>query len=146
MQKTYNLACNIARTLDLVGDRWTLLIIRDLLAGLSRFNEIRESLKGIAPNILSERLQTLESAGIVRSVLYSQHPPRYEYQLTEQGRALQHVINALAIWGNHFFEPKYQKLVHQECGSEVTIMYYCPHCDSTVKEIAYQPHQGDDDP
>lgn len=138
MQKKYNLACNIARTLDIVGDRWTLLIIRDLLFGHSKFNEIKASLNGIAPNILSERLQSLEAAGIVRSVLYSKHPPRYEYHLTEAGRELKDVICALATWGNRFFAQKYGKVVHQTCGHEVTMAYYCPHCEANVREIAFQ--------
>ena len=136
MPKKYNLSCNIARTLDIIGDRWTLLIIRDLLLGQRKFNELKASLTGIAPNILSERLQLLEANGIVRSVLYSQHPPRYEYHLTEAGRELKYVISALALWGNRFFAEKYYQVVHPVCGHEVNMAYYCPHCDANVNEIA----------
>lgn len=138
MQKKYNLPCNIARTLDIVGDRWTLLIIRDLLLGLNKFNELKASLTGIAPNILSERLQHLESNGIVRSVLYSQHPPRFEYHLTDAGKALKDVIFALAIWGNRFFTEKYASVVHSSCGHEVDMAYYCPHCNETVSDVGFQ--------
>ncbi|WP_047151120.1 winged helix-turn-helix transcriptional regulator [Aneurinibacillus tyrosinisolvens] len=137
MSKNYNLPCNIARTLDLVGDRWTLLIIRELLKGNSKFNEIKASLDGIAPNILSDRLQTLEQEGIVLSNLYSKHPPRYEYELTDKGTELRHVLNALAIWGNRHLEPKYLKLVHTDCNHEVDMAYYCPHCEAYTDDVAY---------
>ncbi|GAX90299.1 winged helix-turn-helix transcriptional regulator [Effusibacillus lacus] len=140
MNKKYNLPCNIANTLDLIGDRWTLLIIRELLNGTSKFNEIKTSLSGIAPNILSDRLQMLEQEGIVSSKLYRKHPPRYEYELTRKGKDLRHVLNALAIWGNRHLEPKYMKLVHTDCNHEVKIHYYCPNCDTTVKEVEYVPN------
>ncbi|MBA4492859.1 winged helix-turn-helix transcriptional regulator [Paenactinomyces guangxiensis] len=86
---------------------------------------------------ISERLQFLEKEGIVHSKLYSSHPPRYEYLLTGRGQELRHVLNAMAIWGNRFLEPKYTKLIHAECGYEVEPAYYCPHCESYVKNIAY---------
>jgi DNA-binding HxlR family transcriptional regulator len=139
MGKKYNLACNIAGTLDLIGDRWTLLIIHELLKGNSKFNEIKLALEGIAPNILSERLQLLEQEGIVSSRLYSKHPPRFEYDLTEKGRELRHVLNALAVWGTRFLQPKYMELVHKECKHQVNIAYHCPHCDRTTTNVTYIP-------
>jgi DNA-binding HxlR family transcriptional regulator len=138
MSKGYNMPCNIAKTLDLIGDRWTLLIIRDLLTGRMKFNDLKLSLSGISPNILSERLQFLEQEGIVYSNLYSLHPPRYEYGLTDKGRALRHVVNALAIWGNRFLQPKYRILVHEDCGHEVRNAYYCPCCGGYVKNMIYR--------
>jgi DNA-binding HxlR family transcriptional regulator len=91
--------CPVACSLDVIGDRWTLLIIRDLFAGKRRYGEFLNSSERIPTNILAERLKRLEGAGLMRSVQYSEHPPRYEYELTEPGRALAPVLNALADWG-----------------------------------------------
>jgi DNA-binding HxlR family transcriptional regulator len=81
--------CPVARSLELIGDRWTLLVVRDLL----------QSLEGISPNLLSSRLKRLERAGIVQRRFYTQHPPRAEYLLTEKGRALSPVVRSIYEWG-----------------------------------------------
>jgi DNA-binding HxlR family transcriptional regulator len=142
MKKKYNLPCNIANTLDIIGDRWTLLIVRDLMDGITKFSELRESLTGIAPNILSDRLQLLEREGLILSKLYSQHPPRYEYKLTKEGWSLKDVLFALAIWGNNHFEKKYFRLVDPACDHEVRLTYVCPQCESyTDKPILKQIEQ-----
>jgi DNA-binding HxlR family transcriptional regulator len=138
MKKKYNLPCNIANTLDLVGDRWTLLIVRDLLAGKTKFNELKQSLAGIAPNILSDRLQVLEKEELVRSHLYSKHPPRYEYELTEEGQKLEHVLNALAIWGNRHFQQKYYDITVPGCRHEAEITYSCKECGTTADHVLYR--------
>lgn len=92
--------CPVARTLSIIGGRWTILILRDLLLrGACRFQDFQESLKGIAPNTLSNRLKTLEAHGIVRRRFYEQHPPRAEYVLTRKGRELVTVIRAMRDWG-----------------------------------------------
>jgi DNA-binding HxlR family transcriptional regulator len=91
--------CPIARTLDLIGDRWTLLIIRDLFLGRSRFNEFRQSTPRISPKLLSERLKRLEEEGIVERALLNGHPPRAEYRLTPKGRSLFPVLFAIGSWG-----------------------------------------------
>jgi DNA-binding HxlR family transcriptional regulator len=92
--------CPVARTLDAIGERWTILILRDLfLKGPRRFQDLQESLAGVAPNTLSARLKDLELRGIVARRLYSEHPPRLEYQLTEKGRTLGPVMKALREWG-----------------------------------------------
>jgi DNA-binding HxlR family transcriptional regulator len=91
--------CPVACSLDIVGDRWTLLIIRDLFAGKSRFGEFAASPEHIPTNILSERLKRLERAGVITSTPYSQHPLRVDYHLTERGRALAPVVDAIAVWG-----------------------------------------------
>lgn len=83
----------------MIGDRWTLLIIRDLLAGKRRFGEFLESPEHIPTNILAERLKRLESAELVASTRYSEHPPRSEYQLTPRGLELRSVLDAVANWG-----------------------------------------------
>src|SRR2546423_996706 len=93
--KSYGLDCPIARTLDVVGDRWTLLIIRDLLRGTHKYQDLLESLQGISTNLLAERLARLVDEGLVIRTLYSDRPPRAEYHLTEQGEHLASVVNAL---------------------------------------------------
>lgn len=105
MKRTYasQLACPIARMLNILGDRWTLLIVRDLLFfNRKRFNEFLDSLDGLSPNLLSQRLKLLEQSGIVERVMYSEHPPRMEYRLTEKGLALRPALEAMAEWGNAF--------------------------------------------
>lgn len=98
--KSYRQICPIARALDVVGERWSLLIVRDLLRrGPLKFQDMQEQLPGIAPNMLSARLKKLEEAGAVQRRLYESHPPRYEYVLTDRGRALKPVIAALWTWG-----------------------------------------------
>jgi DNA-binding HxlR family transcriptional regulator len=98
-QATTRSNCPIACTLDLVGDRWTLLVIRDLMRQRSRFGELLESPERIPTNILADRLKRLERAAVISSACYNEHPPRYEYALTEKGLELGRTINALASWG-----------------------------------------------
>jgi DNA-binding HxlR family transcriptional regulator len=95
----YNQACPVARTLDLIGDRWTLLIIRDMFLGKSRFNEFRLSQPAPPPKLLSDRLQRLEEDGLVERVIYSERPLRAEYRLTERGRTLHAILREIAAWG-----------------------------------------------
>jgi DNA-binding HxlR family transcriptional regulator len=98
----YDMRCPIARTLDIVGERWTILILRDLVVGGPRkFHDFERSLAGISPNTLSTRLKRLEDAGIVERRFYEQHPPRAEYVLTEKGEDLRPVLRALLDWGQH---------------------------------------------
>jgi DNA-binding HxlR family transcriptional regulator len=91
--------CPVACTLDLIGDRWTLLIIRDLFHQKHRFSQFLESGEGIKTNILAERLKRLEAAGLVERTRYQERPPRYEYHLTEAGRSLSPVLKAMYSWG-----------------------------------------------
>jgi DNA-binding HxlR family transcriptional regulator len=92
--------CPIARTLDIVGERWTILILRDLVVqGPRKFQDLERSLAGISPNTLSARLKRLEDSGIVERRFYEQHPPRAEYVLTEKGQELRPVLKALLEWG-----------------------------------------------
>ncbi len=94
--------CVISCTLDLIGDRWSLLIIRDLFLGKRRFRQFQDSPEGITSNILSNRLKRLESEGIVTSRFYSRHPPRAEYLLTLKGEALGPVLKSIMAWGHRF--------------------------------------------
>lgn len=96
----YGLNCPIACALDVIGERWSLLILRDLLKkGPQRFADLQSSLAGIAPNTLSARLKALEAQGVVGTRMYLRHPPRAEYHLTERGRELGPVLKALYNWG-----------------------------------------------
>jgi DNA-binding HxlR family transcriptional regulator len=133
MPKHYDQACPVAKALELVGDRWTLLIVRDLLnEGARRFQDFQQSLKGIAPAILSDRLKLMEEHGLVTRHFYSDHPPRAEYILTDKGKELGLVISALATWGSRHVYPD-AALVHADCGHPVRLGYYCPHCDDRVR-------------
>lgn len=92
--------CPVARGLDIVGDSWTFLILRDLLLdGALKFQDLHASLAGISPNTLSARLKKLEENGLVERRLYAEHPPRAEYVLTAKGRELRPVLKALREWG-----------------------------------------------
>jgi DNA-binding HxlR family transcriptional regulator len=94
--------CPIASTLDLIGDRWTLLLVRDLIAGKTRFSEFLASDERWPTNVLADRVRRLERHGMITSALYSQHPPRAEYHLTPKGRELEPVLQAMGAWGlNH---------------------------------------------
>ena len=92
--------CPIARALELIGDRWTLLILRDLhLEGAQKFHELQDSVEGIGPSTLSDRLKVMLEHGIVERRFYSEHPPRAEYLLTKKGKALLPVLKSLKTWG-----------------------------------------------
>ena len=92
--------CPVARTLQIIGERWTILILRELVPrGPLRFQDLEQSLPGISPTTLSARLKTLEEKGVVSKQLYEEHPPRFEYDLTEKGKELRFALNALRKWG-----------------------------------------------
>jgi DNA-binding HxlR family transcriptional regulator len=112
MQHKYlgNMQCPIARSLERVGEWWSILILRDALQGLTRFDEFQKSL-GIAPNMLTRRLSTLVDSGLLERRLYSERPPRYEYVLTPRGRDFRGVLWALISWGNRHFAPEGESVV-----------------------------------
>jgi DNA-binding HxlR family transcriptional regulator len=91
--------CAVACTLDLVGDKWSLLVVRDLLRGHLTYGDLQNSPEGIPTNILADRLRRLEQAGLVGKSAYHEHPVRYVYGLTEKGKALSDVLGALVRWG-----------------------------------------------
>jgi DNA-binding HxlR family transcriptional regulator len=97
--------CSVARTLELVGERWTLLVIRDAFLGRRRFEEFQESL-GIARNVLADRLAKLVESGIFERVQYQERPERFEYRLTPKGRDLRLTLAALMQWGDEHVSPK----------------------------------------
>src|SRR3954466_13822696 len=93
--------CSIARTLEVIGDRWTLLILRDAFRGVRRFDDLQRDL-GIARNILTDRLQKLVDHGVLMRRLYQERPPRYEYRLTRMGYDLSPALVALMRWGDQY--------------------------------------------
>ena len=98
--------CPVAWTLDIIGDRWTMLIVRDLvLHGPRKFADLQRSLPRASPNTLSDRLKTLEEHGVVTRRFYEDHPPRAEYLLTPKGDDLRPILRALRIWGERHTTP-----------------------------------------
>ena len=102
-------SCPVARTLNVVGDRWTILVLRELSWGRKRYSKLLEALEGISTNLLADRLKKLEDAGMVYQVPYSEHPPRFEYRLTHKGRAFVPVLQALRTYGEAW-EPRAEVL------------------------------------
>lgn len=100
-----NMQCPVARTLERVGEWWSILILRDALHGLTRFDQFQKSLD-IAPNMLTRRLNSLVESGLLERRQYSQRPPRYEYVLTDLGRDFRAILVALNTWGNKHFAPE----------------------------------------
>jgi len=105
-----DMQCPIARSLDRVGEWWSILILRDAFYGLTRFDEFQKHLE-IAPNILTRRLAGLVEEGLLEKVQYSERPPRYEYHLTPRGRDFRPVLLALLQWGNSHFAPEGQSVI-----------------------------------
>ncbi|MDG2410763.1 MAG: helix-turn-helix domain-containing protein [Halioglobus sp.] len=126
--------CSIARTLAVIGDRWTLMILRDLFLGASRFEEIQRSLN-ISRTVLAERLNLLETEGVVRRLAYQQKPTRYKYKLTPKGIDLYPVLMALVHWGDQHYATEVGPPVihhHQRCGHDFSAMLTCSECGEPV--------------
>jgi DNA-binding HxlR family transcriptional regulator len=94
--------CPVARTAEIISRKWTLLIIRDLVSGVKRFNQLERSLHGISPKTLSDRLRSLEEEGIIARQTFAEVPPRVEYSLSEKGRDLVHVIECMRTYGKQW--------------------------------------------
>jgi DNA-binding HxlR family transcriptional regulator len=128
-----HLNCSIARTLEVLGDRWTLLVVRNLLVGTTRFDDFQRRLE-IAPNVLADRLNRLVDEGIVERHRYQEHPVRYEYCITDKGRDLWGVLAAMVEWGDRYHAPHGppRVLVHDGCGGQVVQELTCSECHSTL--------------
>lgn len=135
--------CSIQRTLDVVGDRWTLLILRDLFRGVRRFSRIQTDL-GIAKNLLADRLGVLVEAGIVDRVPYQERPVRHEYRLTDKGRSLSPALVALMRWGDHWYsaDGPPTELVHHECDTPLELQPWCTTCNVAVAPTAIRSRPG----
>ncbi len=127
--------CAVAATLDIIGEPWTLLIIRDAFGGTARFEQWQDRL-GLARNVLAARLKSLVKQGIFEQRLYCERPKRYEYVLTEKGEELRPLIVHMADWGTrHIYngETPALTLVHKPCGHSLTTQMHCPHCAQAVQ-------------
>lgn len=130
--KLYNLHCNIAQTLNIIGDRWSLLILHQIFLGRETYKEIQDNLEGIPTNLLSERLKSLEGDDLIKRSLYQSHPPRYRYMLTDKGYDLEDVFYSIILWGQKHLKACSKKLVHENCGSPIEHRYYCFKCSKNV--------------
>lgn len=132
------MSCPIARSLERVGEWWSILIIRDALHGMTRFDEFQNSL-GIAPTTLTRRLNGLVEAGLLERRRYSQHPPRDDYVLTARGRDLRPVVVSLLTWGNKHFAPDGRSviLVNRKTGAAVDPILADPATGRPVDEPDY---------
>lgn len=137
--------CSVAQCLDAVGEWWTMLIVRDAFLGVSRFDEFKSRL-GISSNILQRRLARLVEAGVLSKVRYCDHPPRDQYRLTEKGRDLWPVLNAMKQWGDRYAAPGGPPLlvVHERCGSVCESVSICSSCGEKIspRELSVTPGPG----
>ncbi len=143
LNRTYDQNCSIARSLEIVGDRWTLLLIRDAFEGIRRFDDFQENL-GIARNVLTDRLVRLCDEGIMRRHRYQERPDRYEYRLTRKGVGLWPVMMSLLLWGDtHYAEDGPPMLVvHRGCGGALTPALTCDACGVTLGPTDIEPRPG----
>jgi DNA-binding HxlR family transcriptional regulator len=125
--------CSIARALEVVGERWTLLIVRDAFLGLRRFDQFQESL-GIARNVLTDRLNRLVKEGILDRVLYSEHPERYEYRLTTKGRDLAVTLAGLRQWGDKYISETPPRITRRRSDKRRVIAAFVPKGTDVVPE------------
>ena len=134
-----DMQCPIARSLERVGEWWSILILRDAFYGLTRFDEFQKSLS-IAPNMLTRRLNALVEEGLLERRQYCDKPPRFEYHLTERGRDFRPVMLALMSWGNKHFAPEGKSLVLLDADSGEAIdpvLYDCEHNKVVTPETHY---------
>lgn len=124
---------SLATAIDLVGDRWSLMVLSGCFSGVCRFNQF-ESFLGINRNLLSSRLDKLVESGLLVRHLYNESPRRYEYQLTDISRELRPIIVGLATWGERNFtkEDAPFAIVHKECEQKIEVVINCPDCDKHV--------------
>jgi DNA-binding HxlR family transcriptional regulator len=125
-----DMTCSLARALEVVGEWWTLLVLRDLFVGLTRFEDICADL-GVATNVLTDRLATLVDHGLVERRRYQDHPERFDYVLTEKGRDLFPAIAALVRWGDRWESGEAgapMTLVHRDCGEATEALVVCSKC------------------
>jgi len=135
--------CSIARALEIVGERWTLLIVRDVFLGRHRFDEFQESL-GIARNVLAERLNRLVDEGILERVRYSERPERFEYHLTPKGRDLHLALAGLRQWGDKYVSEKPPTLLRRKSDRRQVVAALVPKGAETLRyeEVELVPGPG----
>lgn len=123
------MACSVAQCLEVVGEWWSMLIVRDAFLGVTRFDDFQRRL-GISRNILQQRLTHLVDHDVLARVPYSERPLRHEYRLTDKGRDLWPVLTAMRQWGDTYSAPEGPpvELVHKACGEKATALMVCDHC------------------
>ncbi|MFI1581040.1 winged helix-turn-helix transcriptional regulator [Embleya sp. NPDC020630] len=138
-----DMSCSVARTAALIADPWALLVLRDLFLGLARFDELRRDLD-IATNVLADRLDRLQAAGLVVREPYQQRPVRHEYHLTDAGRDLYGVVLSLLAWGDRHLavDGVPMRLVHKTCGRPCTPTVTCDHCGERLVDEAVEVLPG----
>jgi DNA-binding HxlR family transcriptional regulator len=126
--------CSVAQCLEVVGEWWSLLIVRDAFLGVTRFDDFRERL-GISRNILNQRLGRLVEAGVLSKDAYTQHPPRYDYRLTAKGHDLWPVLTAMRQWGDRYAAPQGPPLQvrHKSCGQIADAVMACSACGELLE-------------
>jgi len=125
----------LAAALVRIGDRWSPQVVEALLAGPLRYGELQAAVAGIAPNILADRLRRLEADGLLASTAYVERPPRFEYRLTAEGRALAGALRLLADWGalhGGAAGADHEAVRHRVCGTALGAHWYCPTCGDVV--------------
>jgi DNA-binding HxlR family transcriptional regulator len=136
MEKTSfgDMNCSVAQCLEVVGEWWSLLILRDAFLGVTRFDHFQARL-GISRNILTQRLNRLVDNDVLKRVPYEEHPPRSEYRLTAKGRDLWHVLAAMRQWGDRWAAPSGPplKIRHTTCGQVVEVVPDCSHCGERLE-------------
>jgi DNA-binding HxlR family transcriptional regulator len=136
--------CSIARTVAVLGERWTLVILREAFSRRRRFEDIQRDL-GIARNILADRLQRLVAEGILERRAYQQRPERFEYRLTDKGRDLYPVLLALMQWGDRYTAGEAGppvELIHEACGEHTHPRLVCDHCGEPIDPRDMRPQPG----
>jgi DNA-binding HxlR family transcriptional regulator len=125
--------CSVAQCLEVVGEWWSMLILRDVFLGVTRFDDFQQRL-GISRNILNQRLNRLVETGVLEKVPYSEHPPRYDYRLTGKGRDLWPVLTAMRQWGDRYAAPDGPPLqvTHQACGEIADAVMVCSSCAEPI--------------
>lgn len=140
-RKTLDIDCSVANAIDLIGDRWSLLILRDAFFGVRRFDDFCEDL-GISRNVLTSRLELMAETGVLETRSYQDNPPRHEYRLTEKGRDLFDVLMALWRFGDRW-DPSHEERVaiHTECGNPTHAVPTCSSCgeELTIRNIRVDP-------
>jgi DNA-binding HxlR family transcriptional regulator len=138
--------CSVAQCLDVVGEWWSMLIVRDAFLGVTRFDEFQERL-GISRNILNQRLTRLVEEGVLDKVAYSDHPPRYDYRLSAKGRDLWPILTAMRQWGDKHAAPEGPPLrvVHKKCGKVSQAVMTCSVCGEplTARDVRAVRGPGD---
>jgi DNA-binding HxlR family transcriptional regulator len=138
--------CSVARALEVLGDRWTLLVIRDAFLGVRRFDDFQRHL-GVARNVLSDRLQRLVDEGLLERHRYQERPERFEYRLSQKGIDLWPAIMTLMQWGDRYYAPPEgppRVVRHRDCGGAVTAHLTCERCGAelSARDVVSEPGPG----